>query len=108
MRSIATVAVMGVAAVGLAAAPASAASAEWERSCGTTYYATVTSTIAYTIKGTTGSCAGYAYVKIRDKTGWYNWKSGATKAIIGRPDGWPILESAHKGCADCTPIYIAP
>jgi hypothetical protein len=98
---------MSAATVVLTAAPASAASAEWERSCGTTYYATVTSTIAYTVKGDSGSCAGYAYVKIRDASGWYNWVSDADLAIVSRPSGG-ILESAHKGCATCTIFYINP
>ncbi|MGI5197655.1 hypothetical protein ACQEVY_29170 [Streptomyces sp. CA-288835] len=97
-----------MATVVLTAAPASAASAEWERSCGTTYYATVTENIAYTVKGDRGSCSGHAYVKIRDVTGWYNWKSDPDLASISRYDGWKILESAHKGCASCTPIYINP
>ncbi|KAF4408541.1 MULTISPECIES: hypothetical protein [Streptomyces] len=97
-----TVVTMGLATVLFAAAPSSAASFSWTRSCNTTYYAVLNSTAAETSKGPNGSCAGYAYVKVKRGDTWYNWKSDPKVARIYQGTGGiKITESMHKGCSGC-------
>ena len=103
------VAVAGIGIVALAAAPASAAwtaTAEWERSCGTTYYARAKPDEARTTKGGDGSCAGHAWLRVRTSQGWTVWEDNR-ESEAEYPSS-KILESQHKGCADCTPISLYP
>jgi hypothetical protein len=89
---------MSIATVTLTAAPASATSGSIERSCGT-YYIGVTRAVANTTKGAQNTCAGHAYVSIKDNHGkWYDWKSGKDSVKINNGN---IVASMHKGCATC-------
>jgi hypothetical protein len=82
--------------------------AEWKRSCGTTYYARAEPFEARTTKGTDGSCEGHAWVRIRTSKGWTAWEDNRDSEAQYPPTGRRILESEHKGCADCTPLSLYP
>ena len=101
----AAVVTMGLATVLFAAAPSSAASFYWTRSCGTTYYAVLTNStagyrVAETSKGPNGSCAGHAWVRVKMNGVWSAWRSDPK---VARAYARSIQESQHKGCEGCEP-----
>lgn len=105
MKSTAAVGAMGVAAVIFAASPASATTMNWQRSCGTTYYATVDGVHAKTLKGGDGSCAGYSYVRVKLNGTWSSWRLDPYIARINHSN---IQASQHKGCSDCSVKTLYP
>lgn len=104
-KSTAAVGAMGVAAVILAASPASATSLEWTRSCGTTYGARVNDSYASTVKEAGGSCAGYVYLRIKLNGTWSSWR---VEPSFVRIDKTGIEASQHKGCSDCDVKTLFP
>jgi hypothetical protein len=100
---------------GLSVAPAAAAPSgalealrTWTRSCGTTYGAEVYKRYAFTVKGTDGSCAGDAWVRVNAGGNWSSWVHSSGRARIDAPVNVNIRSSQHKGCADCTVYTLTP
>ncbi|MGQ4361653.1 hypothetical protein [Streptomyces sp. SAS_272] len=112
-QRIALAAAFAVLGGGLAVTPATAAPshaldevASWTRSCGTTYGAQVYKRYAFTVKGTDGSCAGDAWVRVNAGGNWSSWVHNSRRARIDTPSD--IRSSQHKGCADCKVYTLTP
>lgn len=112
-RHIALAAAVAALGGGLSVAPATAAPSgalqalhSWTRSCGTTYGAQVYKRYAYTEKGTNGSCAGDAWVRVNAGGNWSGWVHSSGRARIDAPNN--IRSSEHKGCADCKVYTLNP